>query len=457
MKKDIIAIIDDGISEYFESIGKLHFNIQIIDKNNAINIKNNTTKITHGTICAAIIKKYNPDAFIGSLKIIDEEQHNCNIEKLIYALEWCLKESIKIINISLGTIKYVDYIRIQQSVNNLVRKGCKIICACHSNYLAAPACITGVIGVKYDYYLSDNQYKKILFSEYVNFYASSNHIIKFKTKIFATPKCNSFACPVITSTIEERKMNLDSSKRIRLDFMTNFYAVGNVEGLIYSMLNYKIKEFFTFFQAKLLIQTLMFENDKQMLVIFTKNSNEKEICIFLKTVISLAGNKIFSIVIAGYCCDELENILKKQKKIYYWTENSRLIFKNVKKKFELLINIENETEIIYIMDFIKNVLAEKMDPIVLSDIQYSYLYGIEYLSNKDNINDVLSYYYNSFEFDIIIVISKNYIEYKFDYNIIINNDYWVFLFKRKLIINIKAFIKFNRYIVKKLIKRIMGK
>ena len=30
MKKDIIAIIDDGISEYFESIGKLHFNIQII-------------------------------------------------------------------------------------------------------------------------------------------------------------------------------------------------------------------------------------------------------------------------------------------------------------------------------------------------------------------------------------------------------------------------------------------
>lgn len=111
MKKDIIAIIDDGISEYFESIGKLHFNIQIIDKNNAINIKNNTTKITHGTICAAIIKKYNPDAFIGSLKIIDEDQHNCNIEKLIYALEWCLKESIKIINISLGTIKYVDYIR----------------------------------------------------------------------------------------------------------------------------------------------------------------------------------------------------------------------------------------------------------------------------------------------------------------------------------------------------------
>ena len=134
-----------------------------------------------------------------------------------------------------------------------------------------------------------------------------------------------------------------------------------------------------------------------------------------------------------------------------------MIFKNVKKKFELLINIENETEIIYIMDFIKNVLAEKMDPIVLSDIQYSYLYGIEYLSNKDNINDVLSYYYNSFEFDIIIVISKNYIEYKFDYNIIINNDYWVFLFKWKLIINIKAFIKFNRYIVKKLIKRIMGK
>jgi len=116
-----IAVIDDGVNSEFFSIGKLSFDIEILDETHIQNRENKKHIVNHGTVCSGIIRNYAPKAQIGSIKIMDY-QKQCSCEKLIAALDWCYDNDIFIVHMSVGSSKMIDYVSIRSAVNKLAEK-----------------------------------------------------------------------------------------------------------------------------------------------------------------------------------------------------------------------------------------------------------------------------------------------------------------------------------------------
>ncbi len=112
-----MAIIDDGINQnlYLYTIGELYHNIKITPE---LHIKErgdyDPFLPSHGTTCAAITKKYASDAVMSSVKILNDDSHMGMKTQLIKALEWCVENNIRLINLSIRTIDYKDFIEVEK-------------------------------------------------------------------------------------------------------------------------------------------------------------------------------------------------------------------------------------------------------------------------------------------------------------------------------------------------------
>ena len=84
------------------------------------------------------------------IKILNSNRET-NIQSLLCALEWCEKNDIKLISLSLGSIFYGDYELLLPKIEQLIKKEILIIAAAHnSDYLTFPASMNKVIGVRCD-------------------------------------------------------------------------------------------------------------------------------------------------------------------------------------------------------------------------------------------------------------------------------------------------------------------
>jgi hypothetical protein len=149
-KLNTIAIIDTGVNESIFSLPKPEPNLEITHKLKIIKRKQyDSCILSHGSYCAAIIKKFEPNASIASIKIIDDKTGKSNKLQLIRALEWCIENKIKIINLSLGTANYNDFEDVSRIVKKAVEKGIIIVAAYNNfNVYTCPASLPYVIGVK---------------------------------------------------------------------------------------------------------------------------------------------------------------------------------------------------------------------------------------------------------------------------------------------------------------------
>lgn len=202
----LVAVLDDGVNTgFFENIGKLAFNLRVDEKNRIVNrCGYNHYEVSHGTICASIIRKYAPDAKIGSIKIISDETMRGNPIQLIKALNWCYEHDIKLIHMSVGSQVIKDTPLIAELVQRLVDKGCILVSALTNTMkYSAPACLENVLGVRTSGILKDDQFlfdNGGLFS--TPFVASSLHeLTDYTSKTRITPLCNSYAAPLITANV----------------------------------------------------------------------------------------------------------------------------------------------------------------------------------------------------------------------------------------------------------------
>ncbi len=151
-KKDLsIAIIDNGLNNFFFNPGKLRFDIEITPELKVINRNKNSKDISfHGTVCAAIIKKFSNDVCYGSIKILNNENlSSCN--QLVKAINYCWQNHIKLIHISLGSFFPRDFFSIKTIINEAVNEGIIIVAALSNQYYYTyPASLSNVIGVKAD-------------------------------------------------------------------------------------------------------------------------------------------------------------------------------------------------------------------------------------------------------------------------------------------------------------------
>ncbi len=205
--KSPIIIVDEGVNNNLYNIGKLKKDIEITP---LLEIKKESNHYKdysyHGSICAAIIKRYLPNAEFGSIKVLNDSKGTKY--QLVKAIKWCVENNIKLINLSLGTINFKDFKLLNSCIEYAYKKGLIVIAAYNNDRIyTCPASFDNVIGVKCDITGSLRNYEYIYNDYYldgIEIIANANHNIIDKSGIvYTTPSCNSYAAPVITALVYE--------------------------------------------------------------------------------------------------------------------------------------------------------------------------------------------------------------------------------------------------------------
>ncbi len=222
-----IAVIDDGINfDYFPNIGKLAFDLKVNKRDKIVKrIGYDKTTPSHGTTCAAIIKKHAPNAEIGSVKVISDTTMRGYAKHLIAALNWCLDNKIKLIHMSIGSCNVRDRFSILEAVQALEDNGCIIVAALSNNMkYTVPACSESVLGVRTSAILKNEQFicdDGGIFS--TPFVASSIHELQdLNGNSTITPICNSYAAPLITAKVHHLLENNNTLSLLKIRKMLGF-------------------------------------------------------------------------------------------------------------------------------------------------------------------------------------------------------------------------------------------
>lgn len=203
----IIAVLDDGVnSVVYPYIGQLVYDVEVDELLQVIprNAKNVQQSISHGTVCAAIIKKYANKAQIASVKVLDPATCTGGANQVVRALEWCDEQNINFLHMSIGSTQLSDYPKLRDIIMKLLKKGCIIVAAMSNQKLfSAPSDIAGVIRVKADTKLIDQEiYAGSGTYRDGDFHAASMHTL-LDTLHYS--ECisgeNSYAAPVISALI----------------------------------------------------------------------------------------------------------------------------------------------------------------------------------------------------------------------------------------------------------------
>ncbi|MDL2220299.1 S8 family serine peptidase [Eubacteriales bacterium OttesenSCG-928-N14] len=200
LHENIIAIIDDGISK--SVVDDLCFSLTV--KNNKIIQNKEPIDISsHGSICAAIIRKYAPYSQLGSIKVLHSKSLKGNRDNLIQAISWCVANGIRIVNLSIGSVLPQDYFPLLSVINTAAKYG-TIIIAAESNdrKITYPACFSNTIGVVTNPLQKNAEFEYLpALGRGIDFSASSTHLLDMPHGKVHTPNCNSYAAPVITALI----------------------------------------------------------------------------------------------------------------------------------------------------------------------------------------------------------------------------------------------------------------
>lgn len=435
-------IIDDGVNEEYIGISTLVHNLQVLDSLEIIQRKNyNNAVYSHGSICAAIIKKYVPDCDIGSIKILDSDMHIGQSDQLILALEWCLQLDVSIINMSLGSIYFRDHERIRDLIARLIQKGSIIIAACHNmNLYSVPACLSGVIGVRtFDKY-SDLQYSfNEMFLDQADFIASSRHMIRYQDKqIMLTPYANSYAAPMITgmvhnilkrnkeakvcevkaalvdmsAEIDDRSHDYDVAKicySMRPDFMEAAIVINYSDCQFSNLFFFNVKHWYDAPD----LTTLILPDEPFNLVILPPDKitwDDQQELELLKLIITNKKN-IYGVLYGGVIPLYLANLCNEEIYCLIWDEHAYYRLPNclenpAYKPCDIpIIRVYGDN--IHITQVILSKLEREFykseyNVIKASDIKFSYLYGMEYIPESSIRDKVLRYLEELFCLDVIL-------------------------------------------------------
>ena len=226
-----VAIIDNGInSERFD----VENDIEITSELKIRNVdKNVITMFTHGTMCAYVIKKYYDDVVFSSIKIFDEN-NKTSIKQVVKAIEWCIYNDIKVINMSIGTSNYKRVQELNGIVQKAKEKGCIIIAACCcENIVTYPASFKSVIGVKASILLREGEYiYDIAALDGIEITACSKHKLPYKKlknsceNYYATPMITANVCEIVS---KNPQIKIEEVKHLLYKKSINYLNIENVE------------------------------------------------------------------------------------------------------------------------------------------------------------------------------------------------------------------------------------
>jgi len=152
-----VAIIDDGID--IETLNSCTNQTEhYIVKNDNILPCLPLQEPTHGGLCAEIFSEVTgrlPDV---SICLPRDGAYKGNINDLLTALNWCVKNGVDLINLSMGTTRFFDYAVLQSAVNILNNAGIILVAGANNRgMITYPAVFNLCISVCCDYELKNNE------------------------------------------------------------------------------------------------------------------------------------------------------------------------------------------------------------------------------------------------------------------------------------------------------------
>jgi len=413
-----IVIIDDGVNKELLNIGKVEFDLEINQKLELVNRKNKRKLVcSHGTVCAAIIAMYAPEATFSSIKVISQETGIGMKGQLIIALKWCLDNKARLINISLGTTQCSEFDDIRDIIAQLYRNGCIIIAAYDNrNIYTMPASLECTIGVKCNPII--NKRYEIIEDKYERFVVTNGkHVIKMSNnQNYISKQCNSFATPYITAVVH----NI-----LSLEYIANLGDIWNLlsgnnggyicnfpdfidNAIIVNISNDEWLDLFYFHTMSVChysnFKIINEINQNVYIVILINNSYQLGSLI---DNINISNNFIKGIL----CCCEYNDFGSSSSCSLYnriWYESYYLkkyvVYNEIKSIDIPLIYIYGKRKLIIVL---LKVLREKFinkgyNIKIIGEFQRAYLYGFEYINNKDNRQIIIHNVYKRFDCDIII-------------------------------------------------------
>lgn len=158
-KRIRIALIDTGVDATHPELKKAALSQYCIRDNKVEQVALPKDAMGHGTACAGIIHRLEPEAEIISVQCMDH-RGMAEGEQILTALEWCVDQKIDIVNLSFGALSNRLEDRFSGVGRRAIENNMIVFAACHdSGYPSVPACLPEYLSVlgksvkgRYSYY-----------------------------------------------------------------------------------------------------------------------------------------------------------------------------------------------------------------------------------------------------------------------------------------------------------------
>lgn len=142
-----IAVLDSGVHSSHPHVGGLVKGVQITAGGDG---EDTLDRLGHGTAVAAVIHHLAPQAEIVPVKIFDR-QLSTNLTVILRAVDWCLRNNIQIINLSLGTTNEEHIGSFEEMAAKGEQAGAVVVSAYSMKGIRLlPGRLPGIIGVVAD-------------------------------------------------------------------------------------------------------------------------------------------------------------------------------------------------------------------------------------------------------------------------------------------------------------------
>lgn len=129
-----VAVIDSGIDiSHPELQGRVHSSVEARAENKRIVFEPSESgdSAGHGTACASIISKIAPDAQLHSIKVLGSGGLGDG-QAFLAGLEYAVKHSFRVINLSLGTTKPQYFAPLHDLLDRAYLAGCVVVAAANN-------------------------------------------------------------------------------------------------------------------------------------------------------------------------------------------------------------------------------------------------------------------------------------------------------------------------------------
>ncbi len=409
-----IAILDDGVNAAYYRLGPLQHDLEI-EADGKIKERAFALEDSHGTTCAAIIKKYAPDVALSSIKMLNAMDTG-NVAGLISALYWCRDHRVDIVHLSLGTTVFTDFEAVSKAILRLLEKNILVVAAVsNGNKFTLPAHMAGVFAVVHAKTLLDDKIvvqdgacKNILIQ------ASGRHFLRNHAgKITITRPSNSFAAPAVTARIAQiiEKTETKDVKKI-IENMTKT-TEKDIKNSIPLYLPY------CFARARILgkipcRKQVFFTHDDTADTLVCTNIESME------QYLSHSGNKVRNIVYAGALSPGERTRFEKKIKGILCDEQDLCVEAGPQKESTIpLIGLQGDkTSVIILMQKLSTLFFKKgFYSIASTDIPRGYLYGFYWFKDMGKLPYRLSFLEQKFKNDLLMFGTESLGEHadQFDY------------------------------------------